>query len=386
MMRRYMRTGFRMLLVLALIAPWLGACQSNWQIKVVGAGNPVYVVNRLLFDELEHFHETIDEKPMISLERLIEQAGYRLVDQVTFDGPDQARQTYQWAEIAGDAWLDQRGRLYLGGEFLKVTQIEVQPSPMLDQVEASIIDITSTAAVALGLRSPEEASGEPLITTSAEHVLLLFLDGFGYLRYQQAKEVGHIPYLGSLDPPRQAITTYPPVTVVASASVLTGALPPVHGLEQRGSRETETETLFDVAAEAGLLVKAVEGEALAFELRNASFKLSGDRNGNGNTDDEVLANTLELLEEGMPDLMWVHFHGIDDDGHTYGPGAPEEQQAVQRVDAAVERLVAELPANTLVIIFADHGMHLEFDGERQGNHGHLIPEDMLIPIFVFLKE
>ena len=385
-MRGLLGNGLRMLLILALIAPWLGACQPNWQIALHGADSVVLRIDRQKFKNLERFYETVDEQPMISLERLLEQAGYRLVDQVTFDGPDQASQTYQWAEIAGDAWLDKKGRIYLGGESLVVTEIGVRPSPMLDQVEASIIDITPTAAAALGLRPPEQAGRDPLVTSSTEHVLLLFLDGFGYLRYQRAKEDGHIPYLASLEPPILALTTYPPVTMVASASVLTGAQPPVHGLEQSSSRKTEIETLFDVAAGAGLIIKAVEGEALAFELRNASFKLSGDRNGNGSTDDEVLANALEVLTEGMPDLMWVHFHGIDDDGHTYGPGAPKEQQAVQRVDAAVERLVAELPPGTLVIIFADHGMHLEFDGERQGNHGHLIPEDMLIPIFIFVKE
>ena len=66
----------------------------------------------------------------------------------------------------------------------------------------------------------------------------------------------------------------------------------------------------------------------------------------------------------MPDLLFVHFHGIDDAGHTYGPGSPEEEAVVHEVDAAVGQLLDALPADTLIIIFADHGMH-RVDGRRE---------------------
>jgi len=134
-----------------------------------------------------------------------------------------------------------------------------------------------------------------------------------------------------------------------------------------------------------MTVQAVEGDALSFELRNAQFKLSGDRNGDGKTDDEVLANTLAVLEAGQPDLFWVHFHGIDDAGHSYGPGAAEEKAMIAFVDQAVEQILAEVELGTLVIIFADHGMHIESSDGRHGNHGNLIEEDMLIPIFLVIR-
>jgi len=31
----------------------------------------------------------------------------------------------------------------------------------------------------------------------------------------------------------------------------------------------------------------------------------------------VLANALAVLDFSLPDLLWVHFHGVDDAGHTY---------------------------------------------------------------------
>jgi predicted AlkP superfamily pyrophosphatase or phosphodiesterase len=56
------------------------------------------------------------------------------------------------------------------------------------------------------------------------------------------------------------------------------------------------------------------------------------------------------------------------------------------VDAAVGKILDALPANTLVLIFADHGMHTVDEGERLGNHGNLIARDMFIPIWTVVTE
>jgi arylsulfatase A-like enzyme len=52
------------------------------------------------------------------------------------------------------------------------------------------------------------------------------------------------------------------------------------------------------------------------------------------------------------------------------------------VDAALGQILDALPERTLVLMVADHGMHLVSEESRLGNHGHLIARDMLIPIFV----
>jgi predicted AlkP superfamily pyrophosphatase or phosphodiesterase len=92
-----------------------------------------------------------------------------------------------------------------------------------------------------------------------------------------------------------------------------------------------------------------------------------------------------MLDSGMPELFFVHFHGIDDAGHTYAPGTPEEETVIRDVDAAVGQLLEALPADTVIIIFADHGMHRVEEEGRLGNHGHLIERDMFIPIWVVRK-
>jgi hypothetical protein len=310
-------------------------------------------------------------------------AGEEVVDGVVITREEGTETQYAWDAVADSAWLFEDGSLQVAEEAVKASRVEAIPPPVVDKVEARIMDVAPTAAAALGLRAPAEATGRALPVPEADHVLILLLDGFGYVRYQAAVEAGDAPFLSSLEPPLRGITVYPPVTVVAMGSLLTGAPPAVHGIDQRGvGRSTEVETLFDVAAEAGLRVVAVEGEAVAFSLRNAELQLSGDRDGDGSTDDNVLANSMTVLETGMPDLLLVHFHGIDDAGHTVGPGVKEERAALTYVDGAVRQLVEATPLGTLVLILADHGQHLTADG---GDHGHLIEGDMLIPIFTVVR-
>ena len=101
-----------------------------------------------------------------------------------------------------------------------------------------------------------------------------------------------IPNLAALSEPLVGLTCYPPSTRIGTAALLTGACPQVSGVDGRSVRSTEYQTLFDVATNAGLKVMAVEGESLAFNLRSTEVQLSGDRDGNGRTDDNVLTNAL----------------------------------------------------------------------------------------------
>ncbi len=254
---------------------------------------------------------------------------------------------------------------------------------------ASLLDIAPTVAAVLRLPTPQAAVGRPLLplvegVNLPQRIALIFLDGFGYMRYTEALAAGLIPQLAALEAPALGMAAYQPCTVVGSATVLTSAPPEVTGVAARGTRSTETETFFDVVAAAGLRGVAVEGDALAFNLRNAEIMLSGDRDGNGGTDDNVLANALNVLTAGMPDVLWVHFHGIDDAGHTYGPDSPEERAKIAEVDAAVGALLAALPPQTPVVMFADHGMHTVAEEGRLGNHGLLIARDMLVPVWAFV--
>ena len=358
---------------------WLTGCGPNWEATVVAPDGSNLVVNAEFLEGLADF---ADEERGVPLERVLWTAGYYALERVIVVEPEGARHEVSWAGAADDAWWQEDGQLEIGGEEYAVARVEAKPLEMLGQVQARIIDIAPTVAAALGLPPLAQATGVALEAPATGQALLLFLDGFGYLPYQNALQAGLIPNLAALPEPLLGLTEYPPSTRVGTAALLTGAPPQVNGVDGRSTRSTEVQTLFDVASAAGLDVVAVEGEALAFNLRGAEPQLSGDRDGNGSTDDNVLANALSVLDDGMPDLFFVHFHGIDDAGHTYGPATPEEEAVIREVDAAVGRLLEALPADTLVIIFADHGMHMVEEEGRLGNHGNLIARDMFIPIWV----
>ena len=366
------------LVLLLAISVLFAGCQPAWEISLSGLGEGEVLLNHQVWKEYADF----GDGDVVPLEQILYGMGARIIDQITISDPEGGVSRFAWDEVTEDAWILKNGTLVLTGQEFIPSWLDVSLSPWEEQVQIRIYDLAPTAAGALGIPAPELSTGQAWEVDSADAVLLLFLDGFGYLRYQESLAEGLIPTLANLDPPLVALTTYPPVTTVSSASLLTGTEPRIHGVETRGIRKTGQETLLDVAAAANLEVAAVEGEALAFNLRGAELTLSGDRDGNGGTDDNVLGNTLSALEAGMPDLFYVHFHGIDDQGHEVGPGAPAEVEKIQEVDAAVGQILDHLPAGTLVIIFADHGMHRVEEDGRLGNHGHLIPRDMLIPVWI----
>ena len=374
--------------VVMLMALLLVGCGGRWQTTVVGPDGAETIISRATWRDLEEFagEDSDDAKDNgLLLERVLYQLGYHLIETLTLTDDDGATRAFDWAAVATGATWQKNGTLTIDGEILRASRIEGSPPALADAVTASLTDIAPTVATALGLPTPSHATGHTLTDAQASRVLLLFLDGFGYVRYTEARDAGLIPTLSALSEPAVGLSVYPPSTAVASAVLLTGAPPAVNGAALRGTRTTEMETLFDVAAQAGLHVIAVEGNALAFNLRNADITLSGDRDGNDSTDDNVHANALAVLEAGMPDVLWVHFHGIDDVGHTYGPNTPEEDAAITYIDSAVGDILTALPPDTLVLIFADHGMHAVQEEGRLGNHGNLIARDMLVPVWVMVK-
>lgn len=74
---------------------------------------------------------------------------------------------------------------------------------------------------------------------------------------------------------------------------------------------------------------------------------------------ETVINWLELPEEKRPHLITFYINEPDYSGHNYGPEAPETAAAVEEIDKAIARLVAEVRKTDLEVNFiflSDHGM------------------------------
>ncbi len=102
--------------------------------------------------------------------------------------------------------------------------------------------------------------------------------------------------------------------------------------------------------------------------------LENDEDDDGYTDEEVYVKALDIPSEKY---MLVHFNGVDEAGHDYGPYDEKTINKIIEVDGYVEELANRWPGK--VIILADHGMHKTSEG---GDHGEFRVEDMFIPYLI----
>ena len=72
-------------------------------------------------------------------------------------------------------------------------------------------------------------------------------------------------------------------------------------------------------------------------------------------DDRILQEALQVLAQ-EPDLLLIHFAGLDNLGHGFGGASSEYRAGAQRVDAHLGELVAAIDlGTTALIVTADHG-------------------------------
>lgn len=356
------------------------ACQAGWSIPLTENGEAAGAITR---ENVEFYIEKSEEEiEVVPLGQLLYDNGYRLIDQIVLHSEGNEPATFTWDEIAEAADLSSTGELTLDGAAYPVDSLEIQPSERLSEVELSIMDLTPTLLMALSLPVLPDAEGQSQFDFNAQQAVIILTDGAQYDKWQAMRASGDLPFFAGQYKVYCGLSVYPPVTTSASAALISAAPPAKNGVYGYGYRSTELTTLFDRVAESGGSVVAVEGASLPFNLRNAAVILSGDKDGNGYSDDNVFQNALDVIQNNLPTLLYVHFHEIDDMGHSYGENSAEYETALISVDHYIAQLIAALPAETLVVITADHGMHTTSDG---GNHGTLTAADMLIPITIILK-
>lgn len=207
-----------------------------------------------------------------------------------------------------------------------------------------------------------------------EKVLAVFLDGFSYKQYIIAKVEKRFTFLDRVfvSPAR---SVFKPVTNAGFASMITGSLPPVNGVYDRSYRTLDVESIFGYALGKEKKQVLIEGD---IKILNTEIQpiLNVDSNKNGDTDDEAFISLLQAMEKDY-DFLFVHFHGIDDRGHTYGPYASETMDYIQAIDEYL--LQIDRLWDGKILITSDHGMHKTQDG---GDHGECRNEDMIVPYFM----
>lgn len=186
-----------------------------------------------------------------------------------------------------------------------------------------------------------------------------------------------------------------PLTLPSHSSILSGLLPPHHGLRNNGAgsfpdgRETLATLLSGQGWRTGAFVGAFVldrrfGLSRGFQVYDdeierapgATVALEAERPGS-----EVMDRALAWLgKDTKPFFLWVHLY----DAHA--PYSPSYDGEIAKVDEQVGRLLQELErrglsGSTVVAVAADHGESLGEHGEL--THGLLLYEPTLrVPLLV----
>jgi arylsulfatase A-like enzyme len=209
------------------------------------------------------------------------------------------------------------------------------------------------------------------------HVLVLSLDGTrpdGILK-AETPNIQALATRGAVS--WQAHTIFPPVTLPAHTSMLTGLTPDQHGVNwndmQPGCPVMESPTFLTLAEQAGYTTAMVAGkEKFCQFVQSENLDYTFAQRGDSSVADRV----IELLDDHFQ-VIFAHFPNPDYFGHSTGWMSDTYLFEMSATDFQVGRVLEhlnelDLTAQTLVILSADHGGH-EF------SHGRDIPEDMLIP-------
>ncbi len=204
-------------------------------------------------------------------------------------------------------------------------------------------------------------------------VMAILLDGFSSAQLKAASDIYQLDFFDKYYF-QDVLSVYKPVTNAGFAAMITGHTPDVNGVHNRSYRDLKADSIFGYALLKGREAILLEGD---IKILNTEVEpiLHTDQNKDGDTDDEMFSTALKEVE--IPyGLLFIHFHGIDDRGHEYGPMASETLNYIKTVDSWLVQLENVWSGN--IVATADHGMHVL--GEA-GDHGICRYEDMIVPYF-----
>jgi len=208
-----------------------------------------------------------------------------------------------------------------------------------------------------------------------QKVMFILPDG---LSYQQIEEYGDgLTVLGYNY--IRAASVNPAISNVALATLITGASPYHTEITERGVKKPAESDIFDYAISKGKSVKYYEGNGNLVITNIDQIYSAPDENG---FTDRGVYTKAEADKAENHDLMFVHFHGIDDINHDFSPISSEAEAKIIEIDGYIEDLIEGFQGK--IIIVPDHGAVTfeDNEGNLYGQHGVFQSEDMYVPYYV----
>lgn len=183
-----------------------------------------------------------------------------------------------------------------------------------------------------------------------------------------------------------ARTTAVSITLPSHVSMLTGVKPERHGVLWNGDLPPEKQeypkvpTIFEAAKAQGLTTGMASGKSkfIAMTKGNAIDWVFLSKT--TAHDSEVAIAASSIIKEHKPNLMFVHFPGVDSAGHGAGWSSKQQMTAIAEADTALGVVLeaykaANLYDQTLILLSADHG-------GQGGGHGPNDARSLHIPWIV----
>lgn len=173
----------------------------------------------------------------------------------------------------------------------------------------------------------------------------------------------------------------PTVTPVCFASMYSGVMPAVHGIQSYTKPVLTVETVFDdlLRAEKKPAIVSTAGDSIAkiFLNRKMDYFIYP-------TKEECNRKALELIREDQHDLIVLYNGDYDALMHAHAPEGAAALQALRENIATYRELHAAIAAHwgdhrTALVFAPDHGCHVTAAGK--GSHGCDDPSDMNIAHF-----
>lgn len=235
-------------------------------------------------------------------------------------------------------------------------------------VGGAFLLVVVAAACGSGLTQPSalpSAAPTPTPTPAPPRAVVISIDGLRPDALTEANTPSILALAGRGAYTWAAQTVFPSTTLPSHASMLTGVEPSSHGItfdEYRQAFTLQTRTVFALARAAGKRVVVVVGKDKFRQLVVADSVDSFVQATRG--DDDVVNEAIVLLPLGF-DLLFVHLPQVDLAGHASGWLSDAYVAQLRQTDAAVGRLLSQLPPSANVILTADHGGQAKEHGTRE---------------------
>lgn len=243
--------------------------------------------------------------------------------------------------------------------------------------KATIAEVFTSAAAVLG----DTESVNVLKLPVAPRICVVLVDGLGKALLKNRS--AHAPFLRSVMAqdsagahPRTLTSAFPSTTATSLSSLGTGAVPGRHGmlgydvLDPRQDKVVNllgnwdpgvdplqwqpVPTVFErlmerVPCTTVSLPRFADSPLTRAALRGSRFMGASSPHGRVGAAIEALAATPTAL-------VYLYWNELDKAGHSHGADSPAWEHALEELDSGMKRLAATAPANTLILLTADHGM------------------------------